>query len=104
MHDIQTHLTVYCQKRLFAHDFFAWDQLWREMLEDQTSKQKTYAGNSPRHLATYSLRTVPAINSSETLRARSAESGMIIKPEVSLSSLFTAERGWFVSGNLGKLF
>ena len=40
--------------------------------------------------AIYSLRTVPAINSFETKRARSADNGMIINPDVSRSNLLTA--------------
>jgi len=38
----------------------------------------------------YSLRTVPAVNSSVNCRAQSAERGMIINPEVSRSSLLAA--------------
>ena len=53
-------------------------------------KKMTYAGNLPLHLAMYSLRTVPAMNSSVSIRARSGERGMIKRPEVSLSSLLTA--------------
>ena len=40
--------------------------------------------------AIYSLRTVPAMNSSVTKRARSADNGIIIKPDVNRSNLLTA--------------
>ena len=50
----------------------------------------TYEGNRPVTRAIYSLRTVPATNSSVTKRARSADSGMIIRPDVSRSNLLTA--------------
>jgi len=53
-------------------------------------KPITYAGKRPFTRATYSFRTVPAMNSSVNSRARFAESGMIIKPDVSLSSRLTA--------------
>lgn len=52
----------------------------------------TYDGNRPVTRAMYSLRTVPAMNSSVTKRARSADNGMIIKPDVSRSNLLTANR------------
>ena len=52
----------------------------------------TYEGNRPVTRAIYSLRTVPAINSSVTKRARSADNGMIIKPDVSRSNLLTAKK------------
>ena len=52
----------------------------------------TYEGNRPETRAIYSLRTVPAINSSVTKRARSADNGMIIKPDVSRSNLLTAKK------------
>jgi hypothetical protein len=50
----------------------------------------THEGNRPLTRAIYSLRTVPAVNSSETKRARSADNGMIIRPDVSRSNLLTA--------------
>jgi hypothetical protein len=49
-----------------------------------------HTGNSPLHLAMYSLRTVPAMNSSVRVRARSVVSGIINRPDVNLSSLLTA--------------
>ena len=53
---------------------------------------RTHAGNLPLHLAIYSLRTVPAINSAVRILARSGDRGMIINPDVSLSSLLTAAK------------
>jgi len=51
----------------------------------------THVGNSPLHLAIYSLRIVPSMNSLETLLARSAERGMIIRPDVNLSRRLMAD-------------
>jgi hypothetical protein len=45
----------------------------------------TNSGNLPLHLAMYSLRTVPFMSSLEMMLAHSAESGIIISPDVSLS-------------------
>ena len=50
----------------------------------------TYSGNSPRTRATYSLRIVPEVNSEVKVRARSAESAIIMSPDVSLSNRLTA--------------
>lgn len=51
---------------------------------------ETHAGNSPLHLATYSFLTDPFMNSLVRDRARSAFSGIIKRPEVSLSNLLIA--------------
>ena len=53
-------------------------------------KLETYSGKFPFTPATYSLRTLPSMNSFVRLRARSAFKGMIMSPEVRRSSLFTA--------------
>jgi len=57
----------------------------------QWEEESTYAGNRPLTRATYSLRTVPVMNSSVSARALSGDRGMIIRPEVSLSSRFAAK-------------
>jgi hypothetical protein len=53
-------------------------------------RQGTNAGNSPLHLATYSLRIVPVINSSVRVLAHSGDKAITIMPEVNRSSLLTA--------------
>ena len=53
-------------------------------------KWPTHAGNIPLHLAIYSLPTEPLKNSCVSSLAREGDVGRIIKPDVSLSSLFTA--------------
>lgn len=87
MDDIQAHLAVHSQKWFFAYHLSSKTisiLIYRGYVED------THSGNLPLHLATYSLRTVPAMNSEETCRARSCVRGMIMMPDVNLSSLLTA--------------
>lgn len=89
MNDIQAHLPIDRQERLFTDDFLA------IIGSNQTAsgllwRLATYSGNSPLQRATYSFLTVPAMNSEETDRARSTDNGRIINPDVSRSNLFTA--------------
>ncbi len=52
----------------------------------------SYSGNSPLHLATYSFLILPPKNSLDSSCAQAADVGIIISPDVSLSSRLTARQ------------
>ena len=88
MDDVQTHLTVYSQQWLIASDRLSDNIIFVNHTRDLLLT--THSGNSPFTRAMYSFLTVPATNSSVSTRARSDDSAIIIRPDVSRSSRLTA--------------
>ena len=63
MYDIQTHLSVNGEQGLFAHHLLTTE--FNTTIRDERRREDgtTYSENLPLHRATYSFRTVPAMNS-----------------------------------------
>ena len=89
MHDIQPHLSVNSEQGLLAHHLLTF-VLSIPIITISNTWMVTHEGNRPLHRATYSFRTVPAMNSLVSCVAREAEVGMIMRPEVRRSRRFTA--------------
>jgi hypothetical protein len=87
---IQPHLSIDRKKWFFTYNLFPEGTGLRSKNGGQMLSAKTYDRNRPLTRAMYSFRTVPAVNSEVNCRARSAERGMIINPEVNRSSRLTA--------------
>ena len=85
--DHEPHLPVHRQQRLVHND-----ALPARKPVGHLRNRAAHSGNLPRTLATYSFRTCRSINSSDRSRAARPVSARIIRPDVSLSSLFTASR------------